>query len=394
MGIIFRYAICKKASWGRNFAPDLICRIMPLINSPGFSSMGLRLPRCGFALLAMTDLIECWCIQAKRYMATNVTPDYRKAEDRYREAGTTEEKILALEEMLRLIPKHKGSEHLQADLKKKLSKLKEAPKQKAGGKQVDIFYVPKGGAGQVVLLGLPNSGKSSLVGALSKAKVQIADFPFATNAPVPGMAKFEDVPIQLVDMPPITAEFVAPGQVGTYRNCDLIGVLIDLTADIEEQWQVCIDYLESKDLITRENQLTRDENGNSRTKPFFCLGTKVDEAGEGLLELLAETTDYQCEFMEISTTTGHNLDAFMAKLFAWLDVIRVYAKPPGKPVDKADPFTLPRGANVQDLACLVHRELAEKLKTARVWGEGVHDGQHVQLHHELHDKDVVELHFP
>ncbi len=327
-------------------------------------------------------------------MATNVTPDYRKAEDRYREAGTTEEKILALEEMLRLIPKHKGTEHLQADLKKKLSKLKDAPAQKGGGKRVDLFHVPKGGAGQVVLIGLPNSGKSSLVGALSKAKVQIADFPFATNAPVPGMAKHEDVPIQLVDMPPITAEFVAPNQVGTYRNCDMIGVIIDLTADIEEQWEVCIDYLESKGLITKENQLTRDEHGNSRTKPFFCLGTKVDEAGEGLLDLLAETTDYQCRFMEISTTTGHNLDEFMAKLFTWLDVIRVYAKPPGKPVDKSDPFTFPRGSNVQDLAHLIHRELAEKLKTARIWGTGVHDGQHVQLHHELHDKDVVELHFP
>ena len=326
-------------------------------------------------------------------MPTNVTPEYRKAEERFREAGTSEEKILALEEMLRVVPKHKGTDHLRADLKRKLSKLKEAPAKKGGAKHVDIFHVPKGGAGQVALLGLPNSGKSSLVGALSHARVQIADFPFSTHAPVPGMARHEDVPIQLVDTPPITAEFVAPGQVGTYRHCDIIGVVIDLTGDIEEQWQVCMDYLDSKRLITPENVLTRDDQGNSLTKPFFCVGTKVDLAGEGLLELLAETTEFPCEFMEVSTTTGHNLDVFVKKLFEWLDVVRVYAKPPGKPVDKTDPFTLPRGATVHDLARVIHRELAEKLKTARIWGTGVYDGQNVQLDHELCDKDVVELHF-
>lgn len=326
-------------------------------------------------------------------MPTNVTPEYKKAEERYREAGTAEEKILALEEMLRVVPKHKGTDHLRADLKRKLSKLKEAPAKKGGAKHVDIFHVPKGGAGQVVLLGLPNSGKSSLVGALSHAKVQVADFPFSTHAPVPGMAKHEDVPIQLVDMPPITEDFVAPGQVGTYRHCDLIGMVIDLTGDIEEQWQVCLDYLDAKQLITKDNILTRDEHGNSLTKPFFCLGTKVDQAGEGLLDLLAEATDRPCQFLEISSTTGHNLDIFVKRLFEWLDVVRVYAKPPGKPVDKKDPFTLPRGATVHDLARVIHRELAEKLKTARIWGTGVYDGQNVQLDHKLCDKDVVELHF-
>ena len=326
-------------------------------------------------------------------MPTNVTPEYKKAEERFREAGTTEEKILALEEMLRVVPRHKGTDHLRADLKRKLSKLKETPLQKAGAKHVDIFHVPKGGAGQIALLGLPNSGKSSLVGALTKARVQVADFPFSTHAPVPGMARYQDVPIELVDMPPISAEFVAPGQVGTYRHCDMIGVVIDLTGDIEEQWQVCIDYLNAKRLITRENTLVRDEHGNSLTKHFFCLGTKVDEAGEGLLTLLAESTDYQCEFMEISSTTGHNLEVFMQKLFEWLDVVRVYAKPPGKPVDKRDPFTLTRGSTVQDLARLIHRELADKLKTARIWGTGVYDGQNVHLTHVLCDRDVVELHF-
>ncbi|MCH7921194.1 MAG: 50S ribosome-binding GTPase, partial [Planctomycetes bacterium] len=264
---------------------------------------------------------------------------------------------------------------------------------KAGGKRVDVFHVPKSGAGQVVLLGMPNSGKSALVGALTNAKVQVTDFPFATHAPVPGMVHYQDVPIQLVDMPPITADFVAPGQVGTYRHADMIGLVIDLSADIEEQWQVGIDYLESKSLITQENAFTRDEHGNSLTKPFFCLGTKVDLAGEGLLDLLAESTVYRCEFLELSTSGGPGLEGFPEKLFDWLKIVRIYAKPPGKPADMKDPFTLAIGATVHDLTRLIHRELADKLKTARCWGTGVYDGQNVHLTHVLHDRDVVELHF-
>ena len=156
-------------------------------------------------------------------MPANLTPDYFKAEQWYRSASTNEEKMLALEQMLAVMPKHKGTEHLQADLKRKLSQLKDASaQQKKAGKHVDIFHVPRSGAGQVVLLGTPNSGKSAILAALTHAKVTVAEFPFATHAPVPGMVRYEDVQIQLVDMPPITADYAAPGQVGTYRNGDLI----------------------------------------------------------------------------------------------------------------------------------------------------------------------------
>ncbi|MGA2093915.1 MAG: GTPase, partial [Sedimentisphaerales bacterium] len=182
-------------------------------------------------------------------MPANLTPDYFKAEQWYKTATTAEEKILALEQMLAVMPKHKGTDKLKADLRQKLSAIKagEEKRKKSGG--LDIFHVPKGEAGQIVLIGTPNCGKSSLVGLLTDAKVHIADFPFATHAPVPGIMKFEDVPIELVDMPPITADFVMPGQVGTYRNCDIIAMVIDLSADVDEQWKVCLDYLESKNLL-------------------------------------------------------------------------------------------------------------------------------------------------
>lgn len=326
-------------------------------------------------------------------MPANLTPEYKKADEWFRSATTNGEKILALEEMLRVIPKHKGTDHMRADLRRKLSKLKESPGQKGGTKHLDIFHVPKTGAGQVVLLGMPNCGKSAIVGALTKAKVHIADFPFATQKPVPGMAKYEDVQIQLVDMPPITEDYAAPGQVGTYRNGDLIGIVIDLSGDIDLQWQVCRDYLIGKNLMTADNTSATDEQGNRLAKPVFCLGTKVDLAGEGLLDLLAESCACPMTFLELSTETGTGLDVLPRHLFDLLDIVRVYAKPPGKPVDKTDPFTLHRGSDVHALARLIHRQLADKLKTARMWGTGVYDGQHVHLDHVLQDKDVVELHF-
>jgi len=326
-------------------------------------------------------------------MPANLTPEYFKAEKWYREATTTEEKILALEQMLSVMPKHKGTDHLKADLRRKLSKLKEAPAKKGRGKHADIFHVPRSGSGQIVLLGTPNSGKSSIVAALTNAKVNAADFPFATTAPVPGMVQFEDVQIQLVDMPPITADYLAPGQVGTYRNCDVIGIVIDLSADAVEQMHICLDFLESRNLIIDAETPALDEQGNVLAKRAFCICTKSDTAKAGAFEKLKQSCKHDFEFIEISTKTGEGLEKLSATLFRLLGIIRIYAKPPGKPADMSEPFTLPAGATVMDLATAIHRELAGKLKFARIWGTGVYDGQNAQRTHVLNDKDIIELHF-
>ena len=328
-------------------------------------------------------------------MPANLTPEFQKAQDWFRSASTDAEKILALEEMLRTIPKHKGTDHMQADIKRRLSKLRAAAEsgKKKGGKHVDVFYVPPSGAGQVALIGVPNSGKSSIVGALSNAKVNIADYPFATGVPTPGMINFEDVPIQLVDTPPITAEFAAPGQVGTYRGADLIGIVIDLSDDITKQWTVVIDYLQSHRLLLDETTSEVDGNGNVLGRKAFVICTKGDSAKDGELEKLKKICDRNFEFVTISTTSGEGLDEFVAKVFELLDIIRVYAKKPGKEADMKEPFTMPRGSTVRDLAREIHRELAEKLKSARCWGKGVHDGQNVHRTYELKDKDIIELHF-
>jgi len=298
------------------------------------------------------------------------------------------------------MPKHKGTDHLKADLRRKLSKLKEAATQKKGAKHVDIFHVPRTGTGQVILLGTPNCGKSSIVAALTNAKVNVADFPFATSTPVPGMIQFEDIQIQLIDMPPITADYIAPGQVGTYRHCDLIAIVIDLSGDTQEQMHICLDFLESRNLLLDADTPAADEHGNILAKKAFCICTKSDLAAAGAFESLKQSCKHstiRCpadfEFVEVSVETGTCLEKLPGMFFSLLNIIRIYAKPPGKPADMDEPFTLPANSTVMDLATAIHRELAEKLRSAKLWGTGVYDGQNVQLTHVLNDKDIVELHF-
>jgi ribosome-interacting GTPase 1 len=327
-------------------------------------------------------------------MPANLTPDYLKAEKWFKEAATDEEKILALREMMRVIPRHKGTEKLQADLRRRFSKLKDsAAKTKKTSHGPDIFYIPKSGAGQVVLLGLPNSGKSAIVSAVTGAKAEVTDFPFATSVPVPGMAQFEDIKIELVDMPPITAEYSAPGMVNTLRNCDLVGIVIDLSGDIKQQAGVCLDFLESRKLLPDENSPSRDAGGNSLARKCFVIAAKKDSASPDAIDTLKKQIVKPMEITAISINDRASLDKMLADIFRLLDIVRIYSKKPGYEPDMKDPFVLPRGSTVIELANLVHRELAEKLKTARCWGAGVHDGQNVHKTHILCDKDIIELHF-
>ena len=151
-------------------------------------------------------------------MPANLTPEYERAEQRYREAGDDAERLEALREMLSTIPKHKGTEKMQADLKRRISQLVKAGGKRARARTVDPFHVPRGGAGQIVLLGLPNVGKSMLVATTTDASVKVAEYPYTTALPVPGMWPYQDVQIQVVDTPPVTAEHVPPGLFGTQQS--------------------------------------------------------------------------------------------------------------------------------------------------------------------------------
>ena len=324
-------------------------------------------------------------------MPANLTPDYRNAEKTFRQAKTASEKIAALEEMLATIPKHKGTEKMQADIKHRIAKTRAAATQARGkGGGVDIFFVEKQGAGQVALVGTPNAGKSSLVAAVSHAKVKVAPYPYATHAPVPGMMPFEDIQIQLVDLPPVSAEGLVPGMAGTLRNADILMICLDLSADdVLEQAEVCLRALEARGLV-REGQ--KGPEGASAKRTIF-VGTKTDAPGtkDNLEALRGLRTDLE-PFVVTSAETRQGLEDLGKRLFAMLDVVRVYSKEPGKPADLRQPFIVPRGSTVMDLAETIHRELAQNLKRARIWGGGKYDGQAVQRDHVLADKDVIELH--
>ncbi len=327
-------------------------------------------------------------------MPANLTPEYFKAEQWFREATTTEEKILATEKMLQVIPKHKGTDHMRAELRRRLSKLKEESEHHAGhGKQIDIFHIPKTGAAQIALLGLPNSGKSSIVAALTNAKVNVADFPFATSVPVPGMIHFEDIQFQIVDTPPITADFSTPGQVGIYRSCDIIGVVIDLSADITEQIIVCFDFLKAHNLIADGEIPSEEAKSSLFAKRLICLATKIDLARPGAIEEIQKLAPIKFNIYPVSTVTAEGLGEIPKIIFKESNLIRIYTKPPGKKPDYGTPFTLPVGSTVIGLAKTIHKELADKFKSAKIWGTDVYEGQNVPRDHVLNDKDVVELHF-
>ncbi|MBN1510533.1 MAG: 50S ribosome-binding GTPase [Phycisphaerae bacterium] len=330
-------------------------------------------------------------------MAANLTPQYLQAEEAYRAARTPEEKLAALEEMWRELPKHKSSEKLQAELKKKLSATRKEIQEgtKKGHSKADPFAIPKSGAGQVVLIGTPNAGKSSIVGGLTKAHVTIAEFPFSTALPVPGMVPFEDIKIELVDTPPVTAEHVPTGFPGLWRMTDALVVVVDVAGDsVLEDAETCLTHLANRQIELADGQHKHLDDASAVLKmPGFVLANKVDlPAAADNLGLLREFLGDKARIEPISTRDTEQLARLPRLLFDLIDVIRVYAKPPGKKPDLDDPFILPAGSDVHALAHKVYRGLEHQVRSARLWGHGVVDGQNVHLDHVLHDKDIVELH--
>ncbi len=323
-------------------------------------------------------------------MPANVTPQYRAAEQTLREARTVPEKIAALEEMYATIPKHKGTEKMQADIKRRLAKLRAAAHQAKGRAGVDPFHVERHGAGQFVLVGTPNVGKSALVHAVSGAHVNVAPYPFSTHGPVPGMMPFEDVQIQLVDLPPVTRDGLVPGMLGTVRAADGVLIVVDLSApDLMEQMDTCLEVLAARGVVPEGTEVPE---GGTAMK-MLMVGTKVDaEPARENLEALRELRPDALPTVPTSAETGEGLDRLAARCFEMLDVVRIYSKEPGKPPDMDQPFVLPRGSTVLELASAIHREMAQHLKRARIWGSGKYDGQPVQQEHVLADRDVIELH--
>jgi ribosome-interacting GTPase 1 len=322
-------------------------------------------------------------------MPANVTAQYRSAEAKLRAAKTVEERRAALEEMLSTIPKHKGTEKMQADIKRRLARLRHEAERRRSTRVHHIHVDPEGAA-QVVLLGAPNSGKSSLLAALTRAQPTIADYPFSTTHPQPGMMVFEDVQIQLVDLPPITAEHMDSWLPNVLQGADAALLLADpstagVLAGVEE---IC-DRMAAVHLPL-VGTLPEDSELHEMPLPTLLVITKVDAVDEGDVEVLEEL--YGDRFPTIRFSAVKRIGEKQLKVAVWrmLDLVRVYTKPPGKKPERRDPFVLHAGSTVTDLAGRIHGDLVDKLAYAKVWG-GKIDGQRVARDFELRDRDLVEL---
>jgi small GTP-binding protein len=329
-------------------------------------------------------------------MAVNLTPQYLEAEAEYKRAQTAEERLTCLQKMWALVPKHKASEKLQAELKTKLSEArKEAERERQSPRKGGVSYkIPRQGAGQVILLGAPNAGKSRLLTRLTRATPEVAPYPFTTREPHAGMMEWEDVRVQLIDTPPVTADFLEGYVSSMVRAADGAVLLVDLGDDDGPFGaEAVVEHLaQVKTVLAGSPPATPDDPSVQHVKTLLAAN-KLDQPGaEDRLAIVREMFGGRFPVHPLDAGTGRGLEELRTAIHRMLDVIRVYSKRPGKPADLDSPFTCPAGSTVQELAELVHRDFAEKLKSARVWGTGVFDGQTVTRDHVLHDKDVVELH--
>lgn len=329
-------------------------------------------------------------------MPANLPPQYLKAEAEYRRATTPSQRLEGLRQLFVLLPKHKGTEKLQSDLKQKISRARdEVEGARTGGKTSGVGgRVPREGAGQVVLIGPPNSGKSALLRAISNAKPEVAAYPFTTRVPQPGLATWRDVRFQVVDLPAASPDFFEPWMPGLVRSADAALLVVDLADD---------DLIDAAEAALRTMAEARvklvdawpEDLGDETLQHIrtAMVANKADADGADLrLEMLRDWFGGRYPIVSASAVAGSGLDDVRRSAYDRLGVIRIYTKVPGKPVDRASPYTVPEGSTVLDLAREVHRDLEQTLKFAKVWGTGVFDGQTVKRDHELHDADVVELH--
>ncbi len=334
-------------------------------------------------------------------MPTNVPPQYREAEDRFRRAGTTQAKIAALQEMLAIMPKHKGTDHLKAQLRSRLSKLMAelegaSSKGPASGR-TEPFSMPKEGGGRATLIGPTNTGKSLLLNRSTGARSKVGAYELSTQEPVPGMLQYEDVRIQLVDTPPITNPSTQGRLYGMLRNTDVFVIVVDLSMDAAAQAEDALAALGEWNFTMLARGEAPPDGGGWLAKPTIIVGNKADIPG-ALDQFMPLEDRFGDRYPVIMASAEEEVgfDELAECVFEALKVIRVYTKSPRLKLEDyapSEPLVLPAGATVIEAATHLHKELAQGLRYAALWGDsGKFDGQHVGRSHKLADRDIIELH--
>jgi ribosome-interacting GTPase 1 len=245
--------------------------------------------------------------------------------------------------------------------------------------------VEREGAGQVVLCGPPNSGKSQLLANLAQVEAEVADYPFTTRSPQPGMMRYEDIQIQIVDTPPLAEDSLEAWQLAMVKQADAAYVLFDVNDP---------GLLEQTDFILKifaERGISWDGVEPPRVR---VLGNKADRPS-GLENFAVWQELYQDRFRArpFSAREVEDVGRLRQEIFDLLGIVRIYTKAPGKKAEEhGTPFVMKRGGTVLDAAALVHKDLAANLKFARLWRAGRVDGLMVERHHVLEDKDLIEIH--
>ena len=329
-------------------------------------------------------------------MPANLTAQYYSAEERYKAAKDDREKMKALKEMLAMIPKHKGTEKLQGDIKRKIARLKdEMVVQKSKSGHRFSYSVDREGAAQVMVVGPPNVGKTQLINSLTGANLEVANYPFTTRIFHPAMMKFEDIQIQLVDMPAISDQYMENWVSSMIRISDMMLIVVDGSEDdILDQIDCTLKILEEFKIEAEE--LNNDEILDSTywvSLKTIVIVNKIDLSNSvDNYKIFEEFYKERFQIIPVSATTEANIDAIKISIVEQLKLIRVYSKRPGHNAEMDHPFTFCQGDTLMDFAKAVHKDFASDLKFARVWGKDVFDGQRINKDYILQDKDVIELH--
>ena len=327
-------------------------------------------------------------------MPANLPPKYYEAEQKYRAARSPDEKAAALQQMLSATPKHKGTDHIRADLRARVARAleeSEQPRAGAGRRQTDA--IRKEGAGQAVLLGMANAGKSQLLASLTGASAKVASYPFTTQLPLPGMLRFQNVRIQLVDTPALDDQAAQPRLFSLLRNADLWVIVVDLSADPLTELEEIISEMDRYGFQLLDKDEPSDPEDDRVQKQVVLVANKADSEGaDDASEFLEELYGHRFSIVAVSAAQETGLDQLADAIFTALAKVRVYLKARGSQPDYDDPLVLDQGSMVEHAALSLHKDWTVKVKYALLWGSGKFGGQRVGREYVLADGDVIELH--